>query len=281
MVRILTDSTSDILPEEAKQLGTELIPLTVNFGEKSYVDGVDLTSDGFFELLEHSDALPFTSQPSPEDFIRHFEAAENAGDELVAVLISSELSGTLAGARIAKDSGPFDGVYIVDSRNVTIALGLIVRELVAYRDAHPEASGADIAQEAERLAANACLYGIVDTLKYLRKGGRLSAAGAAAGAVLGIKPVLQIKDGKVTVIDKVRGAAAANARLIEIMKENLRPECPCCVGYTRDRSAADRMTAGLAEMGVHPSKTVGLGSVLGTHVGPGACAVAFISDAAL
>ena len=181
MVRILTDSTADLTHEDAAALGVTVVPLTLNFGDEHYLDGVDLTPEEFFERLETAEKLPTTSQPTPESFLTAFEAARDAGDELVCVLLSSTLSGTFQSATIAKEEAGYDGIYLVDSKNVTLATQLLVRRAVDL--AASGKSGAEIAADLESARERLHLIALVDTLKYLHKGGRLSGAAAIAGGL--------------------------------------------------------------------------------------------------
>lgn len=173
MVRILTDSTADLTHEDAAELGVIVVPLTLNFGEKHYLDGIDLSPEEFFEQLESAEKLPTTSQPTPEAFLKEFEAARDAGDEVVCVLLSSALSGTYQSAVIAREEADYDGIYLVDSKNVTLASQLLVRRAVDL--ARSGMSAAEIAEDLEKARERVHLFALVDTLKYLHKGGRLSA----------------------------------------------------------------------------------------------------------
>ena len=148
MVRILTDSTADLTHEDAAKLGVIVVPLTLNFGEKHYLDGIDLTPEEFFEQLESAEKLPTTSQPTPEAFLKEFEAARDAGDEMVCVLLSSALSGTYQSAAIAREEADYDGIYLVDSKNVTLASQLLVRRAVAL--ARSGMCAAAIAEDLEK-----------------------------------------------------------------------------------------------------------------------------------
>ena len=163
MVRILTDSTADLTHEDAAELGVIVVPLTLNFGEKHYLDGIDLSPEEFFEQLESAEKLPTTSQPTPEAFLKEFEAARDAGDEMVCVLLSSALSGTYQSAAIAREEADYDGIYLVDSKNVTLAAQLLVRRAVDL--ARSGMSAAEIAEDLEKARERVHLFALVDTLE--------------------------------------------------------------------------------------------------------------------
>ena len=204
MIRILTDSASDILPAEAEQLGVTVIPLNVTLEDGTVLrDGVDMTPTVYYGVMARCHKLPTTSQPSPELFQRFFLEAAAAGDEVVGIFLSHELSGTCQCARLAADMANVDNVLFVDSENVCLGESLLVRLAVQLRDAGKTAG--QIAATLEHAKEHLHLVAVIDDLKYLRKGGRLPAAVAVAGGMLGIKPLITIKEGKVVMAGKARG----------------------------------------------------------------------------
>ena len=207
MIRILTDSASDILPAEAEQLGVTVIPLNVTLEDGTVLrDGVDMTPTVYYGVMARCHKLPTTSQPSPELFQRFFLEAAAAGDEVVGIFLSHELSGTCQCARLAADMANVDNVLFVDSENVCLGESLLVRLAVQLRDAGKTAG--QIAATLEHAKEHLHLVAVIDDLKYLRKGGRLPAAVAVAGGMLGIKPLITIKEGKVVMAGKARGCPA-------------------------------------------------------------------------
>ena len=189
MIRILTDSASDILPAEAEQLGVTVIPLNVTLEDGTVLrDGVDMTPTVYYGVMARCHKLPTTSQPSPELFQRFFLEAAAAGDEVVGIFLSHELSGTCQCARLAADMANVDNVLFVDSENVCLGESLLVRLAVQLRDAGKTAG--QIAATLEHAKEHLHLVAVIDDLKYLRKGGRLPAAVAVAGGMLGIKPLI-------------------------------------------------------------------------------------------
>lgn len=276
MLRILTDSTSDITIQEAKDLNIELVPLTVCFGEEHYEDGVDLSLGEFYDKLSVCEKLPTTSQPSPEKFIAHYEAAKNAGDDILCILLSSCISGTCQSAKIAKEEGEYDNVYIIDSLNATVGLALLVYRAIALRSEGQDVH--TIVQELEQAKYDICLFAVVDDLKYLRKGGRLSGAAAIAGGLLGIKPVVQVADGKVSMAGKARGLPGAYVAIFKLIAERggIDDRYPIGVGYTGHRHGLEPFMRFVTQ-NLHLEKPLefAIGTVIGTHAGPGACGIAY------
>ena len=205
-VRIITDSTCDIMREDQERMGIQVIPLTVNFSDASYADGVDITNEQFFEKLEVSKNLPTTSQVTPLTFVDAFSQSINEGDDVVGIFLSGDISGTYQAACMAKETIGSDRIHIVDSRNATLALALLVAEAVKHRDTG--SSAVDIAELVNSLTPKVRLMAMMGTLKYLHKGGRLSLAQTVIGEALGVKPLASIIDGKVTAIGKARGIPA-------------------------------------------------------------------------
>lgn len=278
MIRIITDSTADLSPAEARALGVRVVPLTVTFGQEHFRDGIDITPEEFYEKLAGADQLPTTSQPSPELFLAEFENARDAGDEVVCILISGALSGTCQSARIAKDETGYEPIYIVDSKQATLGEQVLVRR--AVQRMHQGFSAAEIAADLEGCRDRVRLFALVDTLKYLHKGGRLPKAVAIAGGLLGIKPVIGLQDGKVVMADKARGLPGAYVAIFKQIGKagGLDEEWPVLVGYTGKKAGAEPFVRYLTQHlhlqdpGLHP-----IGPVIGVHAGPGAAGLAFIA----
>ena len=208
MIRILTDSASDILPAEAEQLGVTVIPLNVTLEDGSILrDGIDMTPTEYYAHLASCRKLPTTSQPSPELFEKFYLEAAAAGDEVLGIFLSHQLSGTWQCAKLAADLANVDNVLFVDSATVCLGESLLVRLAVQLRDAGKTL--VQIATDLEHAKEHLHLVAAIDDLKYLRKGGRLPAAVAVAGGMLGIKPLITIKDGKVARAGKARGLPGA------------------------------------------------------------------------
>ena len=279
MIRILTDSSAHILPAEAARMGVEVVPLTVTFEDGTVLrDGIDQTSDEFYAKLAVCDKLPTTSQPSPDAFIPHFEEAMAAGDTTIAILISGELSGTLQSARIAAQTVEYEDIHFIDSRNATLGLRLLVELALKLRDEGHSAP--HIVEELEKAKQRIRLLAIVDDLKYFRKGGRLPAAAAFAGAVLGIKPVVSVVEGKVVLAGKARGLPGAYVALFKLMDEQggLDSSMPYVLGYTARRKGAEPLHRYLtSNLKLPACPLYHIGVAVGTHAGPGACGIAFFA----
>lgn len=274
-VRILLDSTTD-LPQEIRSR-LSVVPLTIHFGEEEFVDGVTITHQEFYERLESSPVLPTTSQATPESFLKFYQEAHAAGDSVVVITLSAKLSGTCQSATIAAEDYPGE-VFVVDSHSVTIGAGVLAMlalHLVdSGLDAAAIAGALTTAREKIRLAA------VVDTLEYLKKGGRISKTVAFAGGLLAIKPVIGVEDGEIKVLGKARGLRQGiDALLREI--ENLGgvdDQKPALLGYT---GISDALLQGFIQTCADQGNPLAqlpltdIGSVVGTHAGPGAYAVAF------
>lgn len=278
MIRIITDSTADLPLDEAQAMGVRVIPMQLNMDGEVYQDGLDMAPEKFYEMLAQAKVLPTTSQPSPERFLAEFEQARQAGDEVVCITISKELSGTLQSAMIAREEAGYEHIHLVDSRNVTLAEQLLVRR--ACRLVSAGLTAADIAQDLEAARERIRLLAIVDTLKYLHKGGRLSGAAALAGGLLGVKPVVGITDGRLVMLGKARGMAGAYVTLFKLMKEQggIDESEPYLVGYTGSRTQAMPFVRFVSQnLGLEKPAVLPIGAVIGTHAGPGAAGIAFFA----
>lgn len=274
-VRIIVDSSTNVSEKYREKI--QFVPLTVRFGDKEYLDGVELSKHQFYEMLVESDVLPTTSQATPAAFADCFEAIASAGDSAVVITLSSKLSGTYQSAVLAAEDYP--NMYVVDSQSVAIGTGVLAQYAVELAQ---QGMGAEkIAQVLTQQREKVCVVALLDTLEYLKKGGRISKTVAFAGGMLNIKPVVTVQDGAVALIGKARGSRNGNNLLVEKIREagGVDFERPVLLGYTGLSSAllekyVDDSKALWAD---HVDKLDGclLCSVIGTHAGPGAVAVAF------
>lgn len=273
-VRIIVDSTTDMTEETRKQV--EVLPLTVRFGDKEYVDGIDITTTQFYDMLTEGGTLPTTSQPTPFAFGKLFEEAVAAGDTVVCLTISAKLSGTYQSASIAAEDY-LGKVFVVDGQNVTIGTGVLAAYAVELRQRGLDAEA--IARELESSRERVCLIAMVDTLEYLKKGGRISAAVALAGGLLNIKPLLTMQDGELIMVDKARGVKNGIQKFLERIEVSggIDPEKPLLLGYTGNDPAllGQFISEGRALWPEKEPDWAVVGSVVGTHAGPGAIAGAF------
>lgn len=274
-IRIITDSASDLLSPHRPEI--TVLPMTITFGEETFRDGVDLTHRQFYEKLIEGEELPTTSQIAPAQFEEAFRAAVEAGEAVVAVVLSAKLSGTYQSACIA--AAEFPGkVFVVDSANATIGERILVERGLELMDQGLEAAA--IAAKLEEEKADVRLVALLDTLEYLKRGGRVSASVALVGGLLAIKPVVAVQEGEVVVLGKARGSKNGNNLLVqEIQKTGVDFSRPYKLGYAGlndsllQKYIAD--SAALWEGHTDSLPTGTVGGTIGTHVGPGAIAVAF------
>lgn len=276
-IRILTDSGSDICAPFPENL--TVIPLTIHFGPEEYRDGETIDHKTFYEKLTSGSALPTTSLIPPGEFEQAYKRAQDAGETVIAILLSSKLSGTYQSAALAAEE--FENVYVIDSLNATLGEQILVK--YALQLVEQGMSAADIAAELERAKSHVNLMGLPDTLEYLHRGGRISKTIAVLGGALSIKPVLRLVDGVVVMIGKARGSKNGNNYLIqEVNKSGVDFSKPLCLGYTGlsdellQRYIADSRQLWEGKIDKLPISTVG--ATIGTHVGPGAIVVAFFDN---
>ena len=274
--RIIVDSTSDLLPYIKEQV--HVVPLTVHFGEEEYVDGVTIDHKAFYEKLVETDTHPSTSQASPAAFEQEYEKACQAGEAAVVIALTSKLSGTYQSATIAADE--FSGkVFVADSRTAALGSGVLTEYALELADAGMGAE--EILQKLIEKRKQVRLYAIVDTLEYLKKGGRLSSAVAVVGGMLNIKPVICVdENGEIKVAGTARGMKKAYAMLDQLCAENggVDTAKPVLMGYTG--TSSENLSRYLAESGQEWSadvKSTIVGAAIGVHAGPGAVAAAFFS----
>ncbi|HOT90196.1 MAG TPA: DegV family protein [Anaerolineae bacterium] len=278
---VVTDSTANLPPELVSEYNVPVIPLTVHWGEETYLDGVTLDATTFYQWLQERKTFPTTSQPSPGAFIEFFKkvAEQYETTSILGIFISSELSGTMVSALQAKAELPDWRIELVDSRFVSMGTGFQV--LVAARAAR-EGQPMDVALERVLHARdNMHIIFAVDTLEYLHRGGRIGGAARFLGTALNLKPVLHIDEGKVMPLEKVRMRRKSLQRVVEIVSERLngRPAREMAVVHAQSPEDAG-LVRGWIEERFHPEQlyTTLLTPVVGTHAGPGALGVVFYAD---
>lgn len=274
-VRIITDSTVDMAPRLAGAVTT--VPVTLRFGEEEFIDGVTMSREDFYARLAASEVLPTTSQATPEGFGRAFAAVRAAGDSAVVITLSSKLSGTYQSACIAAEDYP--DIYVVDSHNATIGSGVLAE--YALDCVRAGMSAGEVAAALVRRRDDIRLVAVLDTLEYLKRGGRISKAAAFAGGLLQIKPVVSITDGAVSVEGKARGVKQGSQILTDMIQGEGGVDftMPVLFGYAGDSDRLLRrfLTDSEEVWRDHlPQRDAALVcGVIGTHVGPGAFAAAF------
>jgi len=267
VVRIVTDSTADLTPEQQRAAGITVVPLNVHFGDEVFRDHVDLSTDEFFRRLKASPQLPRTSQPSVGAFEEAYRSLRQGGDEIVSVHLSSKVSGTYNSALMAAQSVGEGKIDVVDSLSTSMALGFIALE------------GAKLARAGrDRQAVAECLRGlvpkarvicVVDTLTYLERGGRIGKARALLGSLLNVKPILQLKDGEVVPLGRARGRPQALNRLVELLERDGKVR-QLAIMHGAAQTDAEQLRERVASS--YPGVDIQLteiGAVLGTHTGPG------------
>ena len=270
-VRVITDSTSDLPASLREQHGIEVVPLTVQFGGESFRDGVDITPQQFLSRLVASDTLPTTSQPSTTQFVDAFGHAIEAGEDVLCVTISADLSGTFNAARLAAEQIGSERVRVLDSRATTMQLGWIA--VAAARTAGEGADLAAVAERATEAMGRAHLYAVLQTLDYVYKGGRIGRAQAIVGSALAIKPVLGVIDGVVTPIERVRTWKKALARATELAATT---GAPTDIAVLHADNLGDAEETAAILRGRHPSANIVVdwaGSTITAYAGPGAIGI--------
>ena len=273
-VQIIVDSTADLTPALKERVLT--VPLTVHFGQEEYIDGVTIDHQTFYKKLISGDTLPSTSQASPAGFEEKYQQIRSAGNSAVVITVASKVSGTYQSAVIAADG--YENIHIVDSGSVAIGSGILTELALQLADA-----GLDAAQIADRLEEEKKklrVVAVVDTLEYLKRGGRISKTVAFAGGLLNVKPLLGITDGEILILGKARGNKQANNQLVnEIEKSGgIDFSRPVMLGYT---GLTDELLQGFIATSqdllssLPELRSTVIGSVIGTHAGPGAVAVAY------
>ncbi len=276
-VRLIVDSGADILPWETEALGITHVPLKVLFGSKEYRDGVDLTHREFYEKLIEGDQLPTTCQVPPAEFEEVYRSVAAAGDTAVVVTLSGRLSGTYQSACIAAEEYP--GIYVVDSASVSLGQRILAQRGVELRD--QGCTAAEIADQLTKESKKIRVLALLDTLEYLKRGGRISSATALAGSLLSIKPVVTVENGEVLMAGKARGSRQGNNLLRELVKKcgGIDFSRPICLAYSGlSDELLQKYLADSQELWDGHRERIAIatiGCAIGTHVGPGAVAVAF------
>ena len=273
--RIIVDSTADLVAEVKERVHT--VPLSVIFGEDVYLDGVTIDHKTFYEKLVESDVLPTTSQAIPDAFMREMEKAQEAGESAVVITVASQFSGTYQSACIA--AAEYENIYVVDSGSAAMGSGILVE--LALRLLDEGMSAQEIAARLEEEKKKVVVVALVDTLEYLKRGGRISKSVAFAGAMLNIKPVLAVINGEIQMLGKARGSKMGNNLLVQEIDKagGIDFTKPVLLGYSGISDALllkyIEDSRPIWERNLEEVRYTTVGSVIGTHAGPGAVVVAF------
>ncbi|GAB4324773.1 MAG: DegV family protein [Dehalococcoidia bacterium] len=267
-VAIVTDSTCDLPPDLAGEFGVTVVPLTISFGEETYRDGVDITAAEFYERLATSKVMPRTSQPPANAFEAVYRRLAESADGIVSIHISSRLSGTLNSASVAREAVGHDvHVELIDSYNVGLGLGEIV--LAAARVAREGGSFEDVVRAARGAIPRVHVVVALDTLEYLRRGGRIGRASAWAGSMLNIKPIVHVEGGEVAPLERVRTKRRAFERLVELATQDRNPERLYVASAGNDVDAL-ALRDRVAPLLPHTELVMGrIGPAVGVYTGPG------------
>jgi DegV family protein with EDD domain len=273
-VAIFTDSASDLHPDETAASGIHVVPLLVNFGSETFRAGTELSTPEFWKRMTAPDApFPTTAASSPGEFKEAYEAAFASGAEaIVSIHVAGTLSGTIKSAQIARDMLPDREIHIVDSQSASMAEGILCR--IGVEMANDDRSAAEIAETLEARAADMTVYLTVDTLEYLKKGGRISGAQAMIGTLLSVKPIIRVEGGTVETVDRVRTRGKARDRMIELVTQ--RPIERLSVLHTMapdvETFRADMLTR-LPDLAPEAVSIELVGASVGPHLGPGCIGV--------
>lgn len=276
--RIIVDSTADLVPEIKERV--HIVPLTVRFGDEEYIDGITIDHKSFYEKLIESDVLPTTSQATPDAFMKEFEKARIAGESAVVITLASKFSGTYQSAIIA--AAEYENIFVVDSTSAAMGSGILVE--LAFRLLDEGKSAEEIARILEEEKKKIVIVALVDTLEYLKKGGRISKAVAFAGGVLNIKPVLSVISGEISMLGKARGSKMGNNLLVQEIDKvgGINFSKPVLLGYSGISDALLHKyiedSRHIWEGNLQEVRYTSVGSVIGTHAGPGAVVVAFFKN---
>ena len=274
MIRILVDSTADFTNEQLKQNNLTYIPMHINWDDTEYISGVTIQSEEFYERLEASSSFPKTSQPSPQSFVEEFEKVKEEKDEMICILLSSALSGTYQSACLAKQMVDYDSIYVIDSKTATAGIQLLVEEAMKMVDAGMSCE--EIVAHIEELKSRVMIYASVDTLEYLKRGGRISKAVASIGEIAKVKPLIHLNEaGEIVAISKSIGFKKVTAKIAEYSLD-ADPNYSILSLYTKGTKNMEKLEEKVKENNVNITDRVQVGPTIGCHIGTEAFGVAFI-----
>ena len=280
MVRIITDSAADFEPVELEKLNIACIPLKVMLEEKEYEENVNLGKDQFYELLTSTGATPKTSQPAPQRLMGLLEEAKQAGDEVVCIMLSSALSGTYQTSVMTCEDAECDDFYVFDSLNATGGQRLLVEYAVRLRDEGKSAK--EIITALESVRDKIVLFACIDTLEYLYRGGRISQTVYKLGTMAQVKPIIRVsEEGTIEVPAKAMGMRKGMDQLCKrIEQQKPSSDHNFYVMYTADRTIGQTLAQKVSAMGIEvpEERIVQVGAAIGSHIGPNACGIVYVTE---
>ncbi len=277
MIRIVVDSASDYRADELNNKNMDLVPITVSIGEESFRDGIELERDFFYETLEKTGEFPKTSQPSPQAFLDVFLNAKENGDDVICILVSSELSGTFQSAVLARNMAEYDHIYLVDSLAATHVMRIMAEYACCKREEGLDA--AFIVPLLNDLRARIRVAAVLDTLEYLHRGGRLSKTAANLGELASLKPTITLTDeGKIGILAKSLGKNKAACSLLKFVRsQEPDPDFPIYTLYTYGTDNCCRFEEKLSADGITVTGRLQIGPSIGSHIGPEAFGVLYVA----
>lgn len=276
MIRIITDTLCDLTMEHAKEINIDILPLTVRFGDEDYKCGIELSNEEFYEKLETSPANPSTAAVNPYEFEEIFQRYIDAGDEIVAILFSKFMSATYQSASIAAENINSDRLHLIDCENGAMGQALLIKTAVSMRD--EGLSATEIAEKITALLPKTKTYIVIDTMEYLKRGGRISKSAALIGGLMKLHPVLQIIADGAKPVDKVKGKKSCNAWLInKLMESPADTSYRLVIGHSNAPERAEAFKEQLIEAGIKNDIFITcIGPIVGTHIGPNCLGIGYI-----
>jgi DegV family protein with EDD domain len=277
MVKIVTDSSSDLTMDLIEEFDITVVPLFARFGDEIFRERIDLTDEQFYDKLVNGNILPVTIQPNPQDFVDVYQNVSKDADAIVSIHISSKLSGTMNSAFQAKDIvGGSCPIELVDSEVVTVALGLVV--LAAARVAKQGGNLEEVLAAAREACSISNAYCLLDTLKYLEKGGRIGKAKALVGTLLNVKPIISIKKGEVIPYGQARSRVKGLDQITDIVSKAGEIK-DIAIAYSTTKDDAEALAERLSPIANNKKINVfRMGTTLGIHTGPGSLVVAMLNE---
>jgi len=274
-IKIITDSTADLSEELLKKHNIESLPLHINFGEESYLDGLEINTETLFRKIKEGDVFPTTSQVTPQSFYDLYKKYLDEGCKIISIHISSKLSGTVQSAFLGKNMTESDDIFIIDSENITGGLGMLVLKASAMAERGAEAE--DIVREIEKIKHLVKSSLVFESLEHLVKGGRLSKAAGMVVTVLGIRLILEVKDGELVVRSKVRGTKKAVKEVISELEKGINKEETVLLMNCFGDEIYLHLKEYLDEKGINYIEAQ-VGCTVGVHAGPGVAAIFYIAE---